>query len=540
MKKTISSLAHGLLALCAALALVSCAPLKEQQNAGKPLPPSTAEPPPMQEPAALQLPVRFQNPEYAIKPLSGKEFGSKENVTFPVGADITSAAPVPLRDIIKQLAQIKGMNISWASDVDQSATVDVEIRAEDDFYTAIDNLLRQVDYFHEIRGNTLVIKYKDVRKFHIAMPFVASTYSSGLGGDVLGGGDKGGNMQGKVQLNSDGNEFDIWKNIKENLDKVLEIWEAPAPAATPATPPPAAGEKKAAAAPEPPPAPSRPPVGKGYYTIDKPIGLITVTAPRSLLDQIAQYISNLKSELYRQVIIEAKIVEVTLNSDNTTGINWEDLLQNPNNLFGFNLDFQKLSPSYPNYGSFLTIDNHSFGLFLDAIKTQGTTDVIANPKVSVMNGQPAMINIGENVTYIDSVETTRDAETRSITFTVKTQNIMSGIVLSVVPTILDDNQIILTLAPVTSQLQEPIEYRTFGEGQVGLPRINVREMSTMVRLKDNEMLVVGGLIDNTEAEDSSKIPGLGDIPGIRKLFGIDGKVVKRKELVIFRKPRIVS
>ncbi len=101
-----------------------------------------------------------------------------------------------------------------------------------------------------------------------------------------------------------------------------------------------------------------------------------------------------------------------------------------------------------------------------------------------MNGQPAMINIGENVTYIDSVTSTTDAETRTVTYTVNTGTILSGVVLSVVPTIMEDNQIILSLSPVTSQLQEPIEYRNFGgNNQVGLPRVNIREMSTMVRLE---------------------------------------------------------
>ena len=105
---------------------------------------------------------------------------------------------------------------------------------------------------------------------------------------------------------------------------------------------------------------------------------------------------------------------------------------------------------------------------------------------------------------------------------------------------MEDNEIILTLAPVTSQLQS-LEYKNFGNNStVGLPVVNVRELSTMVRLKDKEMLVVGGLINNSEAEKANKIPGLGDIPGLGKLFGTSGKVKQRTELVIFLKPRIVS
>jgi len=543
MKKKMITIGNGLLALFLCFALTSCAPLNEPQKGAQGALINQAAEITAQEPAVDQLPVRFQTPSYTIKPLSSsKEFGGSAELTFPVGADISSAAPVALRDIMKQLAQIKGMNISWAKDVDQSATVDVDIRAEDDFYTSVDNLLRQLDYFHEVHGNTLVIKYKDVRKFHIAMPFISSKYLSSVGGDVLGGSKKsGGNMKGQIELTSDENTFDVWSNIQTNLDKVLEIWTAPPPPATPGAQPAGGVQQAAATAPA---APSQPPTGKGYYTIDKPIGLITVTAPRSLLDQIANYIDNLKAELYRQVTIEAKIVEVTLNSDNTTGINWEDLLQNVNNPFNFKLQFNTLRFFTPNpeSGRFLTISDQSFGLFLDAIKTQGDTNVISNPKISVMNGQPAMINIGQNVTYVDSVETaiTTNAGTPILSYTVNTADIMDGIVLAVVPTILDNNEIILNLSPVTSQLKQPIEYRQFGTAEVGLPVVKVREMNTMVRLKNDEMLVVGGLIDNSETYDSSKIPGLGDIPGVGKLFGQDGTVKARKELVIFLRPRITS
>ncbi len=346
MKMKIRSLGLGFFALTAALLLSSCVPQNPPPQMANELTQVQAPPERPSEPS--QLPIRYQNPSFTVKPPSSTaEFGQMKETVVPVGADFTSSSPVPLRDIIKQLAQMKGMNVSWANDVDQTATVDVNIRAEEDFFQSISNLLRQLDYFQEVHGNTLVIEHKAVRKYHIAMPFVASKFSSGIGGDVLGssstGGQSSGNMQGKLELTSNENEFDVWKNIQENLDKVLEIWEAPTPMATPA--PAAAGQQQTAA--KAPPAPSRPPVGKGYYTIDKPIGLITVTAPPSLLDKIDSYINNLKAELYRQVVIEAKIVEVTLRDDNTTGINWENLLQDTSNGFQFQPRLSNPQPRLP-------------------------------------------------------------------------------------------------------------------------------------------------------------------------------------------------
>lgn len=491
-------------------------------------------------PAAVsQLPTRYQNPVYLLPKSSkgaGAEAGLTHKMIIPVGAKITPSSPTPLRVVMQELAKLKSMNVSWANDVDREALVNVTIMPEEDFFEAIDNILRQLDYFYDMHGNTIVIKHKETKRFHIAMPFMATNYSTGVGGDVLGS-TEGSNMSGTLNMASSDNKFDIWLNVQTNLDKILDIWSAPPPAITPAQAAqgaPAAGKakvNKAAAAP-----PVRPESGKGYYTIDKPIGLITVTAPRSLLEKISTYLDNLKAELYRQISIEAKIVEVTLTNDNTTGINWDDLLSSS---FGLNLDFQELSSTSP-HAKFLTLNNKSFALILDAMKQEGHVEVLSSPKISVMNGQPAMISVGQNVKYVDSVSSTTDGTTGSVTYTVNTASVMSGLGMGVIATIGDNNEIILSMTPVTSKLQTPIEYKVFGANQVGLPQVDLREMNTIVRVKDGEMLVVGGLIDNTSTYNDDHVTGLGKLPGVGKLFRNNGTNSTKKELIILLRPRIVS
>lgn len=491
-----------------------------------------------------ELPSRFQQPTFL---LSETESIGKDDFAIPVGADISSnAAPVTLREIMKKLAVLKGMNVSWANDVDQGALVDVDIRAEDDFFESIDNILRQLDYFHEVKGNSIIIKHKETRKFHIAMPFMSPQFNLGVGGDVLGGNKVAAHeMSGKIQITSqpeNANSFDIWANVRQNLDQILDIWTTEE-AVTPPAPAPAGQQMLAGAETAQPAVITNRKPGKGYYTIDKPVGLITVTAPQSLLEKIGNYIENLKKELYRQVSIEAKIVEVTLSADNRTGINWEDLLQNPNNPFSLSLDFQKLNPNYHNSGTqnkFLTIETQNFGLVLDAIEEQGHVEVISNPKLSVMNGQPAMISVGSTLTYINNVDVT--VEDAVATYSVETSSVMSGLGMAVIATIIDDNEVILTLTPVTSQVKTPIEYKQFGtEGsEVGLPEVDIREMTTLVKIKNGEMLIVGGLIDSTSDYTEAQIPGLGDIPGPGgKLFGESGAARERKELVILLRPVVL-
>jgi general secretion pathway protein D/MSHA biogenesis protein MshL len=494
-------------------------------------PPSTATLPGIAQPTTL--PVRFQSPSYTLNETEDAvdTFGVDEDFVVKVGADISSSTgAVMLRDILKKVAALKKMNISWASDVDQYSYVDVDIRANDDFFKAIDNLLRQRDYFHEVQGNTIVVQYKETKRFHLAMPFTKSTYSSSVGANV--------SDTSQTKLESNGNEFDIWDNIRKNLDQVLNIWEesaskAPQPTANAGGD---AGDKKAGGT--APVQASQPQSAKGFYTIDKPVGLITVTAPRRIIKKVENYLDNLKSELYKQISIEAKILEVSISNEREVGIDWEALLNS--SPFTFNMAFGSSSisqPLGPSGSRSFTINAKSFTTLISAIEKQGKTRTLANPKISVMNGQPALINVGKNVTYIDKVTTT--VSEGIVSTDVSTANTTSGIVMSVVPTVLEDGEIILNLTPVTSQLEEPIVYRDFGTSTVGLPVVNVREMSTIVRVKKGEMLVVGGLIDSTDDGKDANVPMLGKLPLFGKLFSLDSKIKLRKELVILLKPEII-
>ena len=562
MKKKTQSIATFF--VCAAISLLlttACAPAAKTEATQDPLATKgSASGKQAKTLEAGQLPVRFQKPAYMLGDTSAQNIGTggAEGLTIPVGADISSnTGPVALRDIMKRLAALKGMNISWASDVDQMAAVDVDIRAEDDFFKSLENILRQKDYFHEVQGNSIVVKYRETRKFHVAMPFLKSSYATGVGGDVLGGGTTTSGLKGNIQLTSEKNDFDIWENVKKNLDQMLEIWEetvtTPAPATTAAT----------AGSATPPPAATTTTKrdvksGKGYYSIDKPIGLITVTAPRPLVEKIALYLDNLKSELYRQISIEAKIVEVSIDNTESRGIDWTNFLTGKGldiSLFGTPAAAGAASISNgiiydPNRdlrgrgvsNIALSANANPFSLALNFLDTQGDTSVLANPKLSIMNGQPGLITAGDSVKYIDKIESRVDATTGAVTYSITTATLMSGIGMAVIGTIMENDEIILTLTPVTSKLDgDVVAYKTVGgDNVIGVPRIKLREMNTTVRIKSGQVVVVGGLIDNAETSDgSNKVPFLGDIPILGKLFSHSAKSTKKSELVIMLQPKIL-
>jgi general secretion pathway protein D/MSHA biogenesis protein MshL len=579
-----SQMAPALAIFLLSLVLFSCSPLTaEPEN-------KTVEAvkPAVQDATPPSLPVQYQKPSYLVDSAGKDALDNKtDDAVLKVGAKISSTKKVALREIMKPLASQKKLNISWASDVNQEALVDVDIQANDDFYKAIENLLRQVDYFYEINGTTLIIKYRETKQFQIAMPFKKQSFSTSTGGNVLGGGgeDVAKNIEGTLKLSSDKNEFDIWQNIKSHMDSILKIEKTVKISTTDTGD--TSGNSKDDAKKEVKKEVTKEEtkaVLENYYLIDKPVGLITVTAPRPILDKVEAYFTSLKKELYKQISIEAKIIEVQLTDDSSIGINWTKVLKNFDINGAVQFGAQAVNGVLPtgatqvgqifpyvfsndtdgkwnngtNHGSVydptrlisnIRINTANFDVFLNALQTEGNTKILSNPKVSVLNGQPSMISVGRNVTYIKKVTSTFTAGTGTsagtYSFTAEPGSILSGVGLGLTATILDNNEIVMDLVPVTSELEEGTEQGIIvaGEGstaiKMGLPVVNIREMSTTVRVKDGEMLVIGGLISDITQTDGNFAPVVGDIPLIKYLFGHEEKVKHKRELIILLKPHII-
>lgn len=493
---------------------------------------------PMVHAQPLQLPVRFQRPGFFI-PMDEEADGIlgnwEEDFVVKVGAHITSTrGPQPLWDVLTRLATLRGMTVSWASDVDQRVLVNVNIRADDGFFEAIDNLLRQVDYFHEVEGNTIIVKYRTTRQFFIAIPFMRGTYTTTVGGNF--GAAAG--TEGTVKITSDANEFDVWSNITENLDIIFQQWATvaitpePAGAVTPAED----GAEEVVAV-----ATRRLAAGDSFYIIDRSIGMITVVAPLGIVERVESYLNSLRKELHRQVVIEARIVEVFLQDNSRIGLDWSGILYDFN-LSG-RLEFGTEGHVFPDLpGDFLSrivINNQDFDIMINALNKQGDARVISSPKITVMNGQPAVISVGTDRSYIQSVETT--VSEGVVSTSVEVGSVVEGISLGVLASIIDDDTVVLHLTPITTELvDDRIPEVRFGPNLVlGLPQIRVRQMSTMVKVNNGEMLIIGGLIDSVERSEDRFAPILGGLPIIRYLFGVEERVQEKRELVVLLTPRVI-
>ena len=567
------------IALVGLLGLASCSGKNNQTDADK-TPGSSAAARSLTKKNEMppQMPTRYQNPGYMASKESnlGDNLDSEaEAYKIKVGATVKSTTgPQPLWDVLKRLATLKGMTVSWANDVDQNFLVDVDIHKDDNFLDAVGNLLRQADYFYEVKERAIVVKNKTTKTFQIGVPAIKGTYSSSVGGNYLNSSENSDDTEGIAKVSSKENKFDIWGNLKSNLDVILGVGnqdptknkndnqaslndDSTNKSATVVVKTEGKGEVKNAAddinKKEPVTVESQRSRDGAFYIIDPSIGSITVTAKPSVMLTVEEYINNFKKELYQQIEIEAKIIEVYLSDRTKIGLDWGSILESFNVQgviqFGDNGQVYPWIPtsddsvSSTRFVSKVSLTSADFSVLINALDEQGDAHVLSNPKLTVLNGQPAVLSVGKHWTYVSNVTMERDTDTNDETYSSETSKIVEGVSLGVMANIIDGKKIIMQLTPITTELEDgEIAYESFGtEGQlrIGVPVLNIREMSTTVEVSDGEMLIIGGLIDSVEQNDSQFAPVLGKIPIVKYLFGYEETMKTKRELVILLSPKIL-
>ncbi len=282
--------------------------------------------------------------------------------------------------------------------------------------------------------------------------------------------------------------------------------------------------------------------GEGRRVVVSPqAGLITVTAFPSELRAAREFLASAQQRLQRQVILEARIVEVALNDNYQQGINWSDLfsLGNANGSIGFSGG--SVSGSNGVFG--MSLDVGDFSGVLNLLQDQGNVQVLSNPRVSASNNQKAVIKIGEDEYFVTDVSTT----TVTGTATTSTPNIeltpfFSGISLDITPQISDNGEVILHVHPSVVETTEQNKTVTLNEESFVLPlaQSNIRESDTIVRARNGEIVVLGGLMQTSYTDQESKAPVLGDIPLLGNLFKNTRRSEQKKELVILIRPVVVG
>jgi MSHA biogenesis protein MshL len=187
----------------------------------------------------------------------------------------------------------------------------------------------------------------------------------------------------------------------------------------------------------------------------------------------------------------------------------------------------------------VTISDGNFSSVLDFMSTQGDLNVLSSPRVTAANNQKAVIKVGTDeyfVTDMDS-ETTTNSSTDTTTTSYQLTPFFSGISLDVTPQIDDDGNVLLHVHPAVIEVEEQT-YSFLDDAP--LAKSSIRETDSIIRARDGDVVVLGGLMKSNTQDQTSKVPLLGDIPGLGHLFRNTSNVTEKTELVILLKPTVVG
>jgi type II secretory pathway component GspD/PulD (secretin) len=295
---------------------------------------------------------------------------------------------------------------------------------------------------------------------------------------------------------------------------------------------------------------------------DSVSGVIEVRDKRDNIREIAAYIEDLRLSLNRQVDLNVKIYSVEFTDGRELAIDWNKVAIVAGNtlITGAAVLTPATLPAAVTalVGSpmQITIGNSKVDAVINAIEEQGKLKLLTQPRIRTLNHQPAVIKIQRTIpTFVSQSNLLQSQSGNAQGNNVQVNNVTVGTLLSITPTISKNKTIALDIIPVVSRLIQIKSYSqtnsvtdTNGNvtGQVvngnlaSAPEVDIRQCATLVKVNDQETIVMGGLIEEETVDTRKKIPFLGDIPGLGVLFTsmVQAKVIK--ELVFFVSPTVVD
>ncbi|MBU1702394.1 MAG: hypothetical protein KJ970_03755 [Candidatus Eisenbacteria bacterium] len=282
---------------------------------------------------------------------------------------------------------------------------------------------------------------------------------------------------------------------------------------------------------------------KGLLSSNGRLVLNTYTGTASIIDapsaiqRVSDFLAAVESDYSKQVIIEAKIVEVRLSEDNEVGVDWTVFSKGWDNVTGNTPAhgiFEQRTVSGMGVFQFGLVNSGRADILVDMLNEQGQLDVISQPKVVTMGNHPATFRATQTVPYfvVDVIPT--DGASPYIQYDLEFRD--AGVTLDVLTHVGTDGQITVQVHPVVSEITG---YTAALPNLPSQPIIDVRETQTTVRMRDGETLVIGGLLYTRDEEEHRGIPILSSIPIIKHLFGNTKTSTKKVEMVVFLTPRIL-
>lgn len=431
------------------------------------------------------------------------------------------SAGVNLKTLVSKIAEVTGHNVVLDPEVDTNVLVSVDC-LDVPVWRALNTMLFPLNYSFKVKDNDLVILSKETRTFKLTLPPNTQTFSDTISNESWTRPDeettsvssnKNSNMDIKVGarvfVESREDALSFWRDIELNLAKMIS--------------------------------PS------GRYSFNKLAGLVMVTDSPQVLDKIGSYIDLVNAETNKQILVEVKILEVTLSRENTFGIDWNAIYKNLGDIKQLTLSSNFAAQNIVSGGLFtLTAtgpkDDSGTGssgisALIKALQSQGKVEVVSQPKIMLLNNQAAMVQVGTVTSYVANTTTTTSSVGLAST-SATTDQVQEGVSLRLMASILD-GQILVQLTPVVTTL-DAIRSINMGQGTtIEAPKISTKSMHTLVKIKDGETIAVGGLITSNDKNTEKGIPLLRSLPLIGKFFEYKSKTTTRTELVIFITPKIL-
>jgi len=309
-------------------------------------------------------------------------------------------------------------------------------------------------------------------------------------------------------------------------------------------------------------------------------GVLVIRAMPDELRNVDAYLKATQLAVDRQVILEAKILEVELNDSYQSGVNWASfasirsghdnristgmvgpgatltplpfgggqpaVISDPSTGLAASTGFS-LSNAAATAGSMfgLAVQTANFAALISFLETQGTVHVLSSPRIAAVNNQKAVLKIGTDEFFVTGVQTTTNSTTTGNTTSpsVTLQPFFSGVVLDVTPQIDEKGNILLHVHPSVSQvstINKSVNLGTAGSLNLPLAASATSELDSIVRGQNGQVVAIGGLMRQSSTADDSQLPGTNRLPVLGALFGAKKRVNQKRELVVLIKPTIVE
>ena len=428
------------------------------------------------------------------------------------------ATDLPANELLFALARDARINL----DVDPSVTDRISINAIDQTLPQIlKRISRQASLRYYLDGPNLIVEkdkpfthvyrvdYLNMSRVTTSSVEVATQIAST--GTVADGGGGGGSNSSTTVTNGATNEF--WQTLEDNFKLLASVDGV-----------------------------------DGVVISNRESGNISVRTTASAHADIQEFLDRVMHSARKQVLIEATIVEVTLNDDFQSGVDWSRIANDGGWSFQQSLLAGALSTAPFTSATYTDSDSdRDVTAAIKALDSFGDVSVMSSPKIMALNNQTSILKVVDNRVYFTTEVEETDAtdnspEKRTETTTIHTVPV--GFVMNVTPYITDNDEIILNIRPTISRILRFVPTPNAVLQALGvdnpIPEIQVREMESVLRVADGNTAVIGGLMQDSVSKTDSGLPGLHDSEGFGFLFGTKSRALVKTELVIFLRPRILD